>query len=76
MAGGAVTSPHPPRFARRPLAQAGEGRGEGPSRRTRAALLLAALAAPLLLAACGKKGPPTPPGPPDQITYPRVYPTY
>ncbi|MGE0221911.1 MAG: lipoprotein [Acetobacteraceae bacterium] len=29
----------------------------------------------LALAACGKKGPPDPPGPPDQITYPRIYPT-
>jgi predicted small lipoprotein YifL len=28
----------------------------------------------LLLSACGKKGPPEPPGPPDQITYPRTYP--
>jgi predicted small lipoprotein YifL len=27
------------------------------------------------LAACGKKGPPEPPGPADQITYPRIYPT-
>ena len=27
------------------------------------------------LAACGKKGPPDPPGPPDKITYPRMYPT-
>ena len=32
--------------------------------------LLAALA----LAACGRVGPPRPPGPPDQITYPRAYP--
>jgi predicted small lipoprotein YifL len=30
----------------------------------------------LVLVACGKKGPPSPPGPPDQITWPRVYPTY
>lgn len=30
----------------------------------------------LLLAACGKKGPPVPPGPPDQITWPRTYPTH
>jgi predicted small lipoprotein YifL len=29
-----------------------------------------------LLAACGKKGAPDPPGPPDKITYPRVYPTH
>lgn len=27
------------------------------------------------LAACGKKGPPSPPGPPDQILYPKSYPT-
>ena len=35
-----------------------------------------AIAALLMLAACGKKGPPVPPGPQDQITYPRAYPTY
>jgi len=28
-----------------------------------------------LLVACGKKGPPEPPGPPDKIIYPKVYPT-
>lgn len=33
-----------------------------------------ALAAALALSACGKKGPPLPPGPADQITYPRLYP--
>jgi predicted small lipoprotein YifL len=27
-----------------------------------------------LLAACGKKGPPDPPGPPSQVIYPKVYP--
>jgi len=35
-----------------------------------------ALLAPLTLSACGKKGPPSPPGPPNEITYPRSYPTY
>ena len=35
------------------------------------ALLLAALP---LLAACGRAGPPRPPGPREAITYPRVYP--
>ena len=61
----------------------GRGRGKAPlALRVRAALgsqatfLLLALAAPLLLAACGKKGPPSPPGPPSQVTYPRAYPTY
>ena len=33
------------------------------------------LAATLALAACGKIGPPSPPGPPDQIGYPKTYPT-
>jgi predicted small lipoprotein YifL len=28
-----------------------------------------------LLAGCGKKGPPEPPGPPDQVSYPKTYPT-
>lgn len=37
------------------------------------ALMLAVL---LGLAACGKRGSPEPPGPADQVTYPRVYPTY
>jgi predicted small lipoprotein YifL len=37
---------------------------------------LLALAIALSLAACGKKGPPSPPGPPDQIIYPRAYPAY
>lgn len=36
-------------------------------------LLALAMAAPIL-AACGRSGPPRPPGPPDQITYPRIYP--
>lgn len=30
----------------------------------------------LLLAACGKKGPPVPAGPQDKITWPRSYPTH
>lgn len=29
----------------------------------------------LALAACGKYGPNDPPGPADQITYPKIYPT-
>jgi predicted small lipoprotein YifL len=40
--------------------------------RTRAAF--GALAALLLLGACGKVGPVRPPGPADQVTYPRMYP--
>jgi predicted small lipoprotein YifL len=28
-----------------------------------------------LLVACGKKGPPDPPGPPEKIIFPKVYPT-
>jgi predicted small lipoprotein YifL len=40
----------------------------------RRALLLAA--ALLTLVACGRKASPTPPGPPDQVTYPRAYPAY
>ena len=35
-------------------------------------MLLLALA----LSACGKKGPPQPPGPPEDIIYPRAYPTH
>ena len=30
----------------------------------------------LAVGGCGKKGSPSPPGPPDQITYPRAYPTH
>jgi predicted small lipoprotein YifL len=40
---------------------------------TRALFLALAL---LTLAACGKKAAPMPPGPPGQVTYPRVYPAY
>ncbi len=36
------------------------------------AVIVVALA--LALAACGKKGPPSPPGPPDKIIYPKSYP--
>jgi predicted small lipoprotein YifL len=37
--------------------------------------LMLLCAAGLLLAACGRPGPIRPPGPADQITYPRSYPT-
>jgi predicted small lipoprotein YifL len=39
-------------------------------------LVLMLLGLVLMLTACGKKGPPSPPGPPDQITFPRTYPTH
>jgi len=39
--------------------------------RAMAALLLVALA----LAACGRAGTIRPPGPPEQVTHPRVYPS-
>ncbi len=39
----------------------------------RLALLTLALAA--LLAGCGKMGDPSPPGPADQVIYPKFYPT-
>jgi predicted small lipoprotein YifL len=37
---------------------------------------IAAVMLLLALAACGKRGPVVPPGPPDQIIYPRSYPAY
>jgi hypothetical protein len=40
------------------------------------AALAGLLACGLLLVACGRKGPPSPPGPPNQITWPRTYPTH
>lgn len=41
----------------------------------RAVTLLVLLAATTLLTACGRVGPVRPPGPPDQVTYPRTYPS-
>lgn len=43
-------------------------------RRLLPALLALALLLPLLVA-CGRPGPVRPPGPPDQITHPRAYPS-
>jgi predicted small lipoprotein YifL len=40
---------------------------------TMAAALVVAMS---LLVGCGKKGPPDPPGPADQVRYPKVYPTH
>ena len=42
----------------------------------KSALILMTVLAIAMLAACGKKGSPSPPGPPNQITYPRSYPTH
>ncbi|HEX3401582.1 MAG TPA: lipoprotein [Acetobacteraceae bacterium] len=42
----------------------------------RCVALLVAVSCLLAIAGCGKKGPPTPPGPPSEITWPRVYPTH
>jgi predicted small lipoprotein YifL len=41
----------------------------------RAIPILVVLLCAVMLSACGKKGPPDPPGPPDQVTWPRAYPT-
>lgn len=38
--------------------------------------LLVAAVVVLALAGCGRKSAPTPPGPANQITYPRTYPAY
>jgi predicted small lipoprotein YifL len=40
----------------------------------RVASLLVAVG--VVLAGCGKLGPPQPPGPPDKVTWPHAYPTY
>lgn len=42
----------------------------------RAWLLVGVLACMTLLAACGRVGPPDPPGPPNEITWPKSYPTH
>jgi predicted small lipoprotein YifL len=36
---------------------------------------VAVLVVLVLLAACGKKGAPSPPGPADEVKYPRTYPS-
>ena len=64
----------------RPLRRAGLGRNahQGRGRTTGTALYaktLATLLALTLLAACGKKGSPIPPGPSNEIVYPRQYPS-
>ncbi len=51
----------------------GMGCGLPLRRWTRVVLLLALLAA-VLLAGCGKRGDPAPPGPDEAVTYPRSYP--
>ncbi len=45
------------------------------ARGVRTAVVLACTVAVGLLAGCGKKGPPDPPGPPADIIYPKTYPT-
>jgi len=39
------------------------------------AWLIVLMAAGLLLGACGKKAAPTPPGPQDEIIWPKMYPS-
>jgi predicted small lipoprotein YifL len=48
---------------------------ETPSVRQAARVCLVLLVGLGVLVACGKKGPPEPPGPPDKIIYPKTYPT-
>jgi predicted small lipoprotein YifL len=38
--------------------------------------LACVLVCAMALAACGKKGPPDPPGPQNEITWPKTYPTH
>jgi predicted small lipoprotein YifL len=38
--------------------------------------ILLALLLVLAISGCGKKGAPQPPGPQDEVIYPRIYPTY
>ncbi len=44
--------------------------------RSRGVAAVLALLGLLLVTGCGKKGDPSPPGPRDKITWPRVYPTH
>jgi predicted small lipoprotein YifL len=41
----------------------------------RAVLMVCLAALALGLAGCGKRGSPSPPGPANEVTYPKVYPT-
>ncbi|WP_428492377.1 LPS translocon maturation chaperone LptM [Rhodopila sp.] len=45
------------------------------ARSLKAGAVMAWVVAVGLLAGCGKKGPPDPPGPPADIIYPKTYPT-